>query len=94
MAGAEKVRTAGSNLALKPILLHLLCMTLCTPFHPDYRGFLMDVFLSLLSDPLLLLWDEALFVCAILSICTVKVWSQFDVSILWPVNYRLHHLTW
>lgn len=64
------------------IFLHVLCMTLCTPFHPNYRDFLIDVLLSLLSEPVLLLWDEALFVCTFLYVCTVAGWSQFSMSSL------------
>lgn len=40
----------------------LLSMSIAPPLHANYRDFLMDILLSLLSDPLLLLWDEVVFV--------------------------------
>lgn len=57
------VETSSNSVRKLVFSAFLLCMSLCPPLHPNYRDFLMDILLSPLSDPLLLLWDELLFVC-------------------------------
>lgn len=99
---AINVQTAGSDLVLKPVFSALLlCMSLCPPLHPNYRDFLMDILLSLLSDPVLLLRDEALFVCSV-CVCSITILYvrmcnviglDFYTSLLRAVHCRLDRMT-